>query len=108
LSLQAKQKSKIKKNDQVMVIAGNEKGKTGRVLRVDTAKQRVLIEGVNMVKKAQRQKDQNTPGGIIEIEGTIALSNVMLLAKNGKPTRVKYEVKGNDKVRISKKTGDEL
>ena len=99
-------KSKLKKNDTVAVIAGKDKGKTGRVLRVDHASGRVLVEGVNMVKKAQRQRRQEETGGIIEKEAPIALSNVMYVGKDGKPTRLGYRVEGGDKVRFSKRTGE--
>jgi large subunit ribosomal protein L24 len=99
-------KSKLKKNDTVAVIAGKDKGKTGRVLRVDHVSGRVLVEGVNMVKKAQRQRRQEETGGIIEKEAPIALSNVMYVGKDGKPTRLGYRVEGGDKVRFSKRTGE--
>lgn len=98
--------TKLKKNDPVVVIAGKDKGKTGRILRIDREKGRVLVEGVNMVKKAQRQRSQNESGGIIEKEANIAISNVMLAGKDGKPVRLGYRVEGGEKVRYSKKTGD--
>ena len=99
-------KTNLKKNDTVVVIAGKDKGKSGRVLRIDSEKGRVLVEGVNMVKKAQRQRSQNETGGIIEKEASIAISNVMYAGKDGKPTRLGYRVEGGEKVRYSKKTGD--
>jgi len=99
-------KTKLKKNDTVVVIAGKDKGKTGRVLKVDHEKGRILVEGVNMVKKAQRQRSQNESGGIIEKEAGIALSNVMYAGKDGKPTRLGYRVEGGEKVRYAKRTGD--
>lgn len=98
--------TKLKKNDPVVVVAGKDKGKTGRVLRVDHEKGRVLVEGVNMVKKAQRQRSQNESGGIIEKEASIAISNVMYALKDGTPTRLGLRVEGGEKVRYSKKTGD--
>lgn len=98
--------TKLKKNDPVVVIAGKDKGKTGRILRIDREKGRVLVEGVNMVKKAQRQRSQNESGGIIEKEASIAISNVMYAGKDGKPARLGFRVEGGEKVRYSKKTGD--
>ena len=100
--------TRIKKNDRVIVIAGNQEGKTGRVLRIDRVKNRVFIEGVNMRKKAMRRKSEQDQGGIIEIEASIAISNVMLLAKDGKPTRVGYRFDNNEKVRYAKRTGEAL
>ncbi len=99
-------KTKIKKDDVVVVISGKDRGKTGRVLRVDREKGRVLVEGVNMVKKAQRRKSQNESGGIIEIEAAIDLSNVMYATKDGKGTRLGYRIENDRKVRYAKKTGE--
>lgn len=99
---------RIKKNDQVMVISGNEKGKTGRVLRIDREKNRVFIEGVNMRKKAMRRRSEQDQGGIIEIEGSVALSNVMVIGKDGKPTRIGYRFENGEKVRYAKRTGEAL
>ena len=99
---------KLKKNDQVKVIAGREKGKTGRVLKIDREKGRVLIEGVNLVKKAKKKRSQTDQGGIVEIEAPVHISNVMILAKNGMPSRIGYRVEKGGKVRIAKKTGDVL
>lgn len=99
-------KTKLKKNDTVRVIAGKDKGKTGRVLRIDTEKGRVLVEGVNMVKKAQRKQRQEDTGGIIEKEAPIAISNVMYVGKDGKPTRLGLRVEGDRKVRFARRTGE--
>ncbi len=99
-------KTKLKKDDTVMVVAGKDKGKTGRVLRIDREKGRVLVEGVNMVKKAQRKRSQEETGGIIEKEAPIAVSNVMFVGKNGRPTRLGYRIEGSEKVRFAKKTGE--
>lgn len=100
--------TKIKKNDQVMVIAGREKGKTGRVLRIDLKNGRIVIEGVNMVKKAVRKKSQNDRGGIMEVEAPLHLSNVQLVGKNGKPVRAGFKLDGDKKVRVNAKTGEAL
>ena len=98
-------KTKLKKNDTVTVIAGKDKGKTGRILRIDRVAGRVLVEGVNMVKKAQRKQRQDDTGGIIEKEAPIAISNVMFVGKDGKPSRLGFRTEGGEKVRFSKKTG---
>lgn len=99
----------IKRNDQVVVIAGKDKGKTGRVLRVITDKNRVLVEGVGMVKKHVKPNPQrNTQGGILTQEAPIHVSNVMLLDSEGKATRVSYKVEGDTKIRIAKSNGGTL
>ncbi len=88
---------KIKKNDQVVVIAGRDKGKRGRVLEVVPAKGRVKIEGVGMIKRHQRANPQsNRGGGIIDKEAFIDISNVQLIdPQSGKPTRVSYDVEAD-------------
>lgn len=99
-------KYRIRKDDQVTVIAGKDKGKTGRVLRVDRDKGRVLVEGINIVKKAMRKKRQEDRGGIAEIEAPIHISNVMLVTRSGERTRVGVQMDGDSKVRVSKKNGE--
>ena len=101
-------KTKIKKNDQVIVNAGKERGKMGKVLRVDLQKGRVFVEGLNKVKKAARKKNQNDRGGIIEVEASLHLSNIQLVAKDGKPSRVTYKIDGEKKQRVSSRTGEVL
>jgi large subunit ribosomal protein L24 len=97
---------KIKRNDKVEVIAGKDKGKQGRVLRVIAEKNRVLVEGVMMVKKHVKPNPQrNIKGGIAEQESTIHISNVMLLDGDGKKTRVGSRFEGDTKVRFSKTSG---
>ena len=97
---------KIKRNDQVEVIAGKDKGKRGRVLRVLADKNRVLVEGVMMVKKHVKPNPQrNIKGGIAEQEATIHLSNVMVVDGEGKRTRVGTRVEGDKKVCVSKASG---
>lgn len=101
--------AKIQRNDQVIVIAGKDKGKTGRVLRVIVDKNRVLVEGVGMVKKHTKPNPQrNTQGGILTQEAPIHLSNVMLLDSEGKVTRVGYRIEGDTKTRIAKSNGGTL
>jgi large subunit ribosomal protein L24 len=101
-------KYRIRRNDQVTVIAGKDKGKSGRVLRVDREKGRVLVEGINIVKKAMRKKRQEDRGGIMEIEAPIHISNVMLVTRGGERTRVSVKRDGDNRVRVAKKNGEEL
>ncbi|MDP9038367.1 MAG: 50S ribosomal protein L24 [Acidobacteriota bacterium] len=97
---------KIKRNDRVEVIAGKDKGKQGRVLRVLGDKNRLLVEGVMMVKKHVKPNPQrNIKGGIAEQEATIHLSNVMLLDGDGKRTRIGSRVEGDRKFRVARTTG---
>ncbi len=98
----------IRKNDQVIVIAGKDKGKTGKVLKIFPSKNRVLVEHINVVKKTQRPTQENQQGGFIEIEIPIHLSNVMLIdKKSNKPTRFGVKVlKDGSKVRVSKRSGE--
>jgi large subunit ribosomal protein L24 len=101
-------KYKIKKNDNVEIITGKDRGKTGRVLRLDKENGRVYIEGRNMVKKAMKQRKQNQKGGIVEIEAAIDISNVMILCKKCGKTRLGNKIEKDKKVRICKKCGDEI
>ncbi len=98
---------KIKTGDTVKVIAGKDKDKEGKVLSIDPKANRVLVEGVNMVKKHEKPSGRNQTGGIITREAPIDLSNVMYLHK-GKPTRIGYKIENGKKVRIAKSTGDVL
>ena len=97
---------KIKKGDSVQIITGNDAGKTGRVIKVFLDKDRVIVEGVNMVKKHARPTQENPQGGIIEKEATIHISNVMMVS-GGKPTRVGYKIlEDGRKVKYAKTTGE--
>ena len=98
---------KIKKGDTVKVIAGSEKGKEGKVLAVNAKEGTVLVEGVNMIKKHQKQTSQNSPSGIIDREGSVDASNVKLICpKCGKATRVAHVVNADgSKDRVCKKCG---
>ncbi len=91
---------RIKKDDIVAVMAGKDKGKKGKVLEVFTADARVLVENINLVKKARRRTQQNQQGGIVDIEAPVHLSNVMLICKQcNKPTRFRVSVlKDGDKI----------
>ena len=99
----------IKKNDTVVVLAGEDKGKTGKVLKVLVEKNRALVEGVNMVSKSTKPSAKNPQGGIVKQEAPIHISNLSLVdPKSGKPTRVGIKVaEDGKKVRIAKKSGEE-
>lgn len=101
-------KFRIKKNDVVMVIAGKEKGKTGKVLKVLKKKDRVIVEKLNMIKRHLRPGRYSQEGGILEREGSIHISNVMLMCpKCTKPTRVGYKLLDDGrKVRFCKKCNE--
>ena len=99
----------IKKGDTVYVNAGNDKGKTGKVLSVNPGKDRAIVEGVNMVKKHTKPNSKQPQGGIVEQEAGIHISNLQLIdPKSGKPTRVGYRMDGDKKVRYAKKSGEEV
>ncbi len=106
-------KIKIRRDDTVKVIAGKDKGKTGRVLQVDSERGKVLVEGMGMVKRHTRPNpSQQIKGGIAERENPIAISNVSLLTSGGVPTRVGFRVEGTGasarRVRFARKTGEIL
>jgi large subunit ribosomal protein L24 len=104
-----KLKLKIRKEDTVKIIAGRDKGKTGRVLQIDSVKGRVLVEGVGMVKRHTRPNPQKQiKGGIAERESSIAISNVMVTTSGGVATRVGYRMEGDKRVRVAKKGGELL
>lgn len=100
----------IKKGDMVQVMAGDNKGKQGKVLKLEVSKQRAIVEGVNLCKKATKPNAQNPQGGIVEKEAPIHVSNLMVLdPKSGKPTKVGRKADANGKlVRYAKKSGEEI
>lgn len=100
----------IKKNDTVVVLAGEDKGKIGKVLKVLVEKNRALVEGVNMVSKSTKPSAKNPQGGIVKQEAPIHISNLSLVdPKSGKATRVGIKVtEDGKKVRIAKKSGEEI
>jgi large subunit ribosomal protein L24 len=106
---------RIRQDDSVRIIAGKDKGKTGRVLRVDPKKEKVYVEGANIIKRHTRprtlrdtQRSQEL-GGIVEKEGPIHVSNVMLIdPESGEPTRVQVKREGGRRVRVAKKSGREI
>jgi large subunit ribosomal protein L24 len=106
---------RIRRDDMVRVISGKDRGKTGRVLRVDPKKRRVFVEGLNIVKRHMKprtlrdtQRAQEL-GGIVEKEGPIDISNVMLIdPDSGSPTRVAFKRQGARRVRVAKRSGKEI
>lgn len=101
-------KTKLKKNDMVKILTGKDKGKTGRIVKIDRDKGRVIVEGLNMVKKTVKPKSAQEKGGIIEVEASLDISNVSIVTKNGGTTRIGIKTEGDKKVRYSKKTGEVL
>ena len=105
---------KIRSGDKVQVISGKDRGKTGRVLRVQPDRERVFVEGLNIIKRHTRPQQvagassEQQMGGVIEREGPIHISNVMLLDAKGNPTRVRIKRDGGSRVRVAKSTGAEL
>jgi len=105
---------RIRSDDRVQVIAGKDRGKSGRVLRVEPGKERVYVEGLNMIKRHTRPQQVadtmrgQTVGGVIEREGPIHVSNVMLLDPKGRPTRVRIEREDGQRVRVAKSSGARL
>lgn len=99
----------VKKGDKVQVISGKDKGKQGTVLVASPKKDRVLVEGINVVKKHAKPSQDNPQGGILNQEAPIHVSNVLPIdPKSGEPTRVGYEERDGKKVRIAKKSGEAL
>ena len=106
---------KIRKDDNVRIITGKDKGRTGRVLRVDPKKEKVYVEGANIIKRHTRprtlrdtQRSQEL-GGIVEMEGPIHVSNVMLVdPDSGEPSRVAIKREGGRRRRVAKKSGSEI
>ncbi len=102
-------KMHIKKGDTVYVLAGEDKGKTGRVLAVQRDKDRAIVEGVNMVTKATKPSAQHPQGGLVKKEAPIHISNLNLVdPKTGKPTRIAIKRENGKAVRISKKSNQEI
>ena len=103
---------RIRRDDEVVVISGKDRGKSGRVLRVDPVKERVFVEGLNIVKRHQRPSQVggvNAAGGVIEKEGPIHVSNVMLIdPKDKKPTRVGSTVENGKRYRVGRRTGTKI
>ena len=105
---QAVHKFKLKKEDTVQVIAGKDKGKRGRILKIDRSKDRILVEGVNLVKKAMKKKKQQDRGGIVEIAAPLHSSNLMIVCKKCGPVRIGYKINKDEKIRVCRKCGEAL
>ena len=103
--------AKIRRDDEVVVISGKDRGKSGKVLRVDAEKRRVFVEGLNLVKRHQKPTPQrpNVQAGVISSEGPIHISNVMLLdPQSNKPTRVSVVREDGKRYRVAKTTGERI
>ena len=99
----------IKKGDTVYVNAGNDKGKTGKVLSVNPSEDRAIVEGINMVSKHTKPNSKQPQGGIVKQEAGIHVSNLQLIdPKSGKPTRIGHKVVDGKKIRFAKKSGEEI
>jgi len=101
-------KFKLKKEDTVEIIAGKDKGKRGRILKLLRDKDRVVVEGANIVKKTKKRRRQQDRGGIIELEAALHSSNVMIVCKKCGPTRISYKIDGSTKTRVCRKCGEAL
>jgi len=104
----AEAKVRLRKNDVVKVISGRDKGKSGRILRIEQDSMRALVEGLNMVKKAVKAKKQNQKGGITSVEAPLALAKLMIVCKKCGATRIGYRIEGDKKLRVCRKCGGEL
>jgi len=100
---------KIRKGDTIQIVAGKEKGKTGKVLRIDKKGGRVWIERLNMVKRHQRPTQSQRQGGIVEKEAPLSISNVMYYdEKTARPSRIGFKMEKGGKVRVAKRSGEVL
>ena len=107
--MRAMKKLHIKKGDTVYVNAGNDKGKTGKVLSVNPSKDRAIVEGINMVSKHTKPNASNPQGGIVKQEAGVHVSNLQLIdPQSGKPTRTGHKVVDGKKIRYAKKSGEEI
>ena len=98
---------RLKKNDTVKIIAGKDKGLTGKIIQIDPVKERVIVQGRNMVTKTMKKKNPQDKGGIMEVEAPIHVSNVQLVSKD-KVSRVGYRIENGKRIRYAKKTGEVL
>ena len=98
---------RLKKDDTVKIIAGKDKGRTGKIIKVDPVNERVIVQGANMVKKTMKKQNAQDKGGIMEVEAPIHVSNVALVSK-GSVSKVGYKMENGKKVRYAKKTGEVL
>ena len=98
---------RLKKNDTVKVITGKDKGRTGKIVQIDPVRERVIVQGINMVSKTMKKRNAQDKGGIVEVEAPIHVSNVQLVSKD-KVSRVGYRIENGKKIRYAKKTGEVL
>ena len=103
--VEAAHKFKLKKEDTVQIIAGKDKGKRGRILKILRDKDRIVVQGANLVKKAKKRRKQSDRGGIIEIEAALHSSNVMIVCKKCGPVKIGYKIEGANKTRVCRKCG---
>ena len=101
-------KFKLKREDTVEIIAGKDKGKRGKILKILRNKDRIIVDGANVVKKAKKRRSQRDQGGIVEISAPIHSSNLMIVCKKCGPTRIGYKIDDANKARICKKCGEVL
>jgi len=101
-------KVKLRRGDTVRIIKGKDRGKSGRILRIDNERRRVIVEGANIMKKAIKPKKQNDKGGIKELEAPLSIANVMIVCKKCGPSRIGYTTDGEAKKRICRKCGEQL
>ena len=100
---------KLKVNDEIVVLAGKDKGKTGKVSKVDVKNSKVLVSGINIMKKALKPSQENPAGGLVDVERPLHISNVSLISpKDKKATRVRIETKDGKKVRVAVRCGSVL
>lgn len=98
-------KLKVKKGDQVVILSGDDKGKTGEVVKAMPSEGKVVVQGINLVKR-HTKPSQTNPGGIVTKEAPINVSNVALMDKDGKATKVGYKIVDGKKVRVARKSGE--
>ena len=98
---------RLKKDDTVKIIAGKDKGLTGKIIKVDPENERVIVQGANLVKKTMKKQNAQDKGGIVEVEAPIHVSNVALVSK-GSVSKIGYKMENGKKVRYAKKTGEVL
>ena len=101
-------KIKLRKNDTVQVISGRDRGKSGRIVRIDRAKGRAVVAGLNMVKKAVKQRKQNDKAGITSVEAPLALAKLMIVCRKCGPTRIRWKIEGERRSRICAKCEGDL
>ena len=99
-------KFKIRKGDNVRVIAGAQKGNEGKVIKIVSGSNRVIVEGINLVKKHTKPNAQSPQGGIVEKEASIDISNISIVSSDGKTSRIGYRIEDDKKIRFSKKSNE--